>query len=84
MYYSYLYDHKWQSILRASERTSASICHADRAAIQLQIRLPCKVANSYIFQMQALGCPARCSYYRPALNDLRDFANMGLICFFCD
>ncbi len=39
MYYSYLYDQKWQSILRASERTGASICHADRAAIQLQTRL---------------------------------------------
>ncbi len=28
MYYSYLYDQKWRSILRASDRTGTSICHA--------------------------------------------------------
>ncbi len=35
LYYSFLYDQKWGSILSASERTNASICPAVSATVQL-------------------------------------------------
>ncbi len=37
MYYSYLYEQKWQSILRASEHSGASNCPAVSATVQLSL-----------------------------------------------
>ncbi len=51
MYYSYLYDQKWWSNLRASECTGASICPSVYATVQL----PHRHLNSIISNIRLSG-----------------------------